>query len=263
MTYEEIVFKVRESFENADAREIFEHVAVQVNIEGEGAGAFYIEVAERYISVEPYDYHDRDGLLTASGETLIAIAEQRITLNEAVESGAMKAEGNPDKLRMLSKIKFKSDEAEEESAASLEKMSELADELDLAAEDGIAGNLGEEAQQIVLAFTETNDMMLALDATAEALEQAIVGETEKVNKTAAKAKTGTKKATEKKPAAKKTTAKKAEAKPEEKSAKTTAKKTTKKAEVKPEEKKAVEEKPAAEAPKKTIKKKTMKADLNK
>ena len=44
MTYEEIVNIVRDNLENADAREIFEHIAFQFNITGEGSGAFYIEV---------------------------------------------------------------------------------------------------------------------------------------------------------------------------------------------------------------------------
>ena len=49
MTYEEIVEKVREDYEYADARAIFEHVAVQFNITGEGSGIFYIEVADRKV----------------------------------------------------------------------------------------------------------------------------------------------------------------------------------------------------------------------
>lgn len=107
MTYEEIVYKVREGVENADAREIFEHVAVQVNIEGEGSGAFYIEIANRSAIVEPYDYYDRDGLLTADAETLIAIAEGKLSFLEALESGKMLAIGNLERIKLLSKIKCK------------------------------------------------------------------------------------------------------------------------------------------------------------
>ena len=123
MTYEEIVLKVREGFENSDAREIFEHVAVQVNIEGEGSGAFYIEVADRYVSVEPYDYYDRDGLLTTDAETLIALAENRLSMREAYESGAVKVQGNLDKLRMLLKIKLKEKEKKTKAAADKEAKS--------------------------------------------------------------------------------------------------------------------------------------------
>ena len=106
MKYEEIVLKVRDGFENADAREIFEHVAVQVNIEGEGNGAFYIEVAGRKICVEPYDYVDRDGLLTATGETLVTIADGTLSIEQALASGALRVEGNMGKLALLTKIKL-------------------------------------------------------------------------------------------------------------------------------------------------------------
>lgn len=107
MTYHEIFMKVREGFESADARAIFDHIAVQVNIEGEGSGCFYIEVAERYATVEPYDYYDRDGLLTADGATLIAIAEGKLNVIEAWRQGVLHAEGNYDKLKKLSRIKFR------------------------------------------------------------------------------------------------------------------------------------------------------------
>lgn len=106
MTYEEIVEKVRECFENADAREIFEHIAIQVNIVGEGSGAFYIEIAQRYASVEPYDYYDRDVLVTTDGETLFALLEQRLSIGEAMEAGRLSIQGNQEKIHLFSKIKF-------------------------------------------------------------------------------------------------------------------------------------------------------------
>lgn len=105
MTYEEVVHCVRDAYENADAREIYEHIAVQVNVTGEGEGAFYIEVAGRAVCVEPYDYYDRDGLLTASSETIADIAKGKLTFREAIDKGLLKVEGNMDKLTKLAKIK--------------------------------------------------------------------------------------------------------------------------------------------------------------
>ena len=106
MTYEEIVMCVRDNIEDADARSIFEHIAVQVNIIGEGAGAFYIEVAERKITVEPYDYWDRDGLLTADADTIIKMAKGELSPQKAIEKGMLRIEGNKDKLKLLSRIKY-------------------------------------------------------------------------------------------------------------------------------------------------------------
>lgn len=107
MTYEEIVLKVREGIENGDARAIFEHIAMQVNIIGEGSGAFYIEVANRQVCVEPYDYYDRDGLITSDGETLIAIAEGRTCIMDAIADNKLWFDGNPDKLNSFIRIKLR------------------------------------------------------------------------------------------------------------------------------------------------------------
>ena len=107
MTYYEVVDKVREGFEYADAREIFEHVAVQVNIVGEGSGAFYIEVANRQVCVEPYDYYDRDGLFTADANTLVELSEGKLGIMEAITTRRLQIEGNMDKIRLLGKIKIR------------------------------------------------------------------------------------------------------------------------------------------------------------
>lgn len=121
MTYEEIVLKVREGYENADAREIHEHIAVQVNIEGEGSGAFYIEVAERSVCVEPYDYFDRDALFTADGETLVAIASGELTSEEAVRTGRLSIAGDPEKVSLFAKIKLGAKKAEKKATEKAEK----------------------------------------------------------------------------------------------------------------------------------------------
>jgi len=107
MEYFEIVDKVREGLENADAREIFEHVAVQVNIIGEGEGKFYVEIAARQVCVEPYEYYDRDGLLMGDAETLIAIADGSMDILEAMKNGKLRVEGNMDKLKLLYKVRIK------------------------------------------------------------------------------------------------------------------------------------------------------------
>ena len=107
MTYEEIVDKVRDDYENADARAIYEHVAIQFNVEGEGAGIFYIEVSKRKESVEPYDYYDKDALVVITSEALLAISDGTMTKEEALEQGFIKLYGNMDKLKLMRKIVLK------------------------------------------------------------------------------------------------------------------------------------------------------------
>ncbi len=106
MTYEEIVETARSIFENADARMIFDHIAVQVNVHGEGAGIFYMEVADRGICIEPYDYVDRDGMVDTDGQTILDICNGLISLDEAIESGRFVLYGNDEKLAKLREIKY-------------------------------------------------------------------------------------------------------------------------------------------------------------
>lgn len=108
ITYEYIVEKVRKTFEHADARQVFEHVAIEVDIVGEGAGAFYFEIAERAVCVEPYNYYDNDGRITATAEILIMLADKKITIKDAMEKGLIRFEGNEHKFfNCIKKVKVR------------------------------------------------------------------------------------------------------------------------------------------------------------
>ena len=107
MTYEQIVDMVRKVFENADARTIYEHVAIQVNVVGEGEGIFYFEVADRQCCVEPYDYYDRDGLIITDAQTLRDLCSKKVTMSESLRNGTIKYDGDYRKLKLcLANIKL-------------------------------------------------------------------------------------------------------------------------------------------------------------
>ncbi len=101
VTYEQIVKKVRKTFENADAREIFEHIAIEVDIVGEGAGAFYFEVAQRSCTVEPYNYYNNDGRIIATADVIMQLATKKIKVRDAWLNGLIKFEGNEVKFQLL------------------------------------------------------------------------------------------------------------------------------------------------------------------
>jgi hypothetical protein len=92
MTYHELVKKVQLALAKADASKIEEHIAVQVNVTGEAEGAFYMEVANGSLFVCPYDYNDRDALLTVSGDDILAVAEGKLTLENAYEQSRLLVE---------------------------------------------------------------------------------------------------------------------------------------------------------------------------
>ena len=107
VTYEQIVSKVRKTFGSADAREVFEHVAIEVDIVGEGAGAFYFEVAQRACVVEPYNYYNNDGRIIATADVILKLAAKKMSVRDAWYNGQFKFEGNEVKFNLLlDKIKL-------------------------------------------------------------------------------------------------------------------------------------------------------------
>ena len=69
MTYEEIVSYVSKKATKLKAKS---EAAVQVDITGEGEGAFYVSVKEGKIEVAPYEYFDHDAKVVADGNEFIA-----------------------------------------------------------------------------------------------------------------------------------------------------------------------------------------------
>lgn len=94
MTYEEIVGKVRETFEGVDVSKIDEHLAYQFNIEGEGEGAFYVEVKEGKLYIEPYEYYDRDAVFICTAKNLFKIISGKLDPVMAFTIGSLKVEGD-------------------------------------------------------------------------------------------------------------------------------------------------------------------------
>lgn len=101
MTYEEIVAKVRKTFKKTDVSKIDEHLAYQFNIEGEGEGAFYVEVKEGQLYIEPYEYYDRDAIFICKADTLFKIISAKLDPVKAFTVGKLRVEGDIDKALKL------------------------------------------------------------------------------------------------------------------------------------------------------------------
>ncbi len=74
MTYEEIVGYVKKKAAKADAKK-FAQAAVQIDITGEGEGAFYVAVADGKIDVQPYEYYDYNAKVVADGNDFVAFLD--------------------------------------------------------------------------------------------------------------------------------------------------------------------------------------------
>ena len=104
MTYAEMFARVKAELMIADVSHIEEHLAYQFNITGEAEGIFYVEVKEGKLSVEPYEYFDRDAIFTCTVETLEKIASGSLDPILAVTLGKLKVDGNIDKALQFKEI---------------------------------------------------------------------------------------------------------------------------------------------------------------
>ena len=105
MTYEQIVAMMQTYYANADAAMVNGHYAVQVNVIGEGEGAFYIEIAEGKVNVQPYDYVDRNAAVNAAADVLTAISEGKINYTEAKNNAQITVERDENVAAVLDTIK--------------------------------------------------------------------------------------------------------------------------------------------------------------
>lgn len=126
MTYEELVQNIRDIYTKADAGNVKEHVAIQCNIEGEAEGALYIEFSEGNIDVQPYEYYDRDAILTLSAANLLEIAAGKKDLLEAYHANEVSVWGDLDKVVEMKKVILP--KTKEEKPVEVEKIAEKATE---------------------------------------------------------------------------------------------------------------------------------------
>ena len=116
MTYEKIVEKMKAAYCKANAKNVEGHIAIQFNILGEGEGALYLEINEGKIAVEPYEYYDRDAIVTLPADVLIDIADGKRSFEDALQCGDLRIDGNISAALVLNDIKVKKPAAKKPAA---------------------------------------------------------------------------------------------------------------------------------------------------
>ncbi len=101
MRYEELVATVKDVAQKNFVSKILGHVAFQFNVQGEGEGAFYLEIDHGKVVVEPYEYYDRDLIIVATAEVLLQMVEGKLQPLEAYTQGQIKVHGDPKLLKLL------------------------------------------------------------------------------------------------------------------------------------------------------------------
>ena len=123
MTYTDLFYEIKGKFMGADVSDIHEHLAFEFDIEDEEAGgAFYVEVKDGQLFVEPYEYYDRDAMFICTPEVLIKIADGEMDPVWAFTTQKLRVEGNIDKaLRLNEIIEQKKKEMKKEAKAEGKK----------------------------------------------------------------------------------------------------------------------------------------------
>ena len=105
MTYESIVEAARNKFSDVNVSYVQGTMAFQINIEGKAAsGIFYIEIKDGKVNVEPYEYYDRNAIITMNGTNFIKLINGKLDPVVAFTTGKLKVDGDVN--AALEMIKF-------------------------------------------------------------------------------------------------------------------------------------------------------------
>lgn len=103
MTFDKLLEKVRKSAEDYDTSGVG-FLAVQINIKDDDGGVFYIEVKDGRISVEPYEYNDRNCAITISSDNLVKLMDGKLDPVAAFTIGKLKVDGDVGKALEFSNL---------------------------------------------------------------------------------------------------------------------------------------------------------------
>ena len=94
MDFFQILNEVKETFMKSDVSDYKGHLALQVNMTGEGEGKFYAELNNGVLNVEPYEYFDRDVLFTIDSKDFLKLIHGNLDPIFAFTVGKLKVDGD-------------------------------------------------------------------------------------------------------------------------------------------------------------------------
>ncbi len=94
MNYEQVVDAFRERFKDTDVSSVPGTLAFQINMTGNPHGIFYIEIKNGEVHIEPYEYYDRNAILTASASNLLKLINGKLDPVAAFTLGKLKVDGD-------------------------------------------------------------------------------------------------------------------------------------------------------------------------
>ena len=93
-TYESVVQAARKKFLDVDVSSVPGTLAFQINLVGKVEGLFYIEIKAGQVHVEPYEYYDRNAILTMNATNFIKLINGKLDPVIAFTTGKLKVDGD-------------------------------------------------------------------------------------------------------------------------------------------------------------------------
>ncbi len=103
MKFDNMLKKVRKIAEGTDVSNV-DFLAVQINITGDDGGVFYVEVKDHKVSVEPYEYNDRNCAITMNMNDFNKLVDGKLDPVMAFTLGKLKVDGDVGKALEFSKL---------------------------------------------------------------------------------------------------------------------------------------------------------------
>ncbi len=100
----EIIEKARKILSKKDLSDFPHKFAVQINLIGKITGVFYIEVKNGILTVEPYEYNDKDASVNLNKTTLDGILAGKLSIDEALNNSKLIIDGDAESLLNLKKL---------------------------------------------------------------------------------------------------------------------------------------------------------------
>lgn len=94
MTYDSVVQTTRKKFLDTDVSSVPGTLAFQINLIGKVEGIFYIEIKDGQVHVEPYEYYDRNAILSINATNFIKLINGKLDPVLAFTTGKLKVDGD-------------------------------------------------------------------------------------------------------------------------------------------------------------------------
>lgn len=103
MTMQELLDMLKKMAVDIDVSQT-DFMAIQFNIKDRDPGVFYVEIRDHKISIEPYEYNDRQCAITMKMDNLVKLINGKLDAVAAFTLGKLKVDGDIGKALEFSKL---------------------------------------------------------------------------------------------------------------------------------------------------------------